>query len=394
VLHSRLLIGAAVLTVLAAALLVGAAPRSAAPAAQLPAATQPTVVAEFDIARGGREVLVPVELAGQQYLFLLDTGISSSAIDFSLRERMGKPTAQQQAMSPGGPVTLDLYSVKQLKLGPLSLPEGSLISAVDLRALQCTSGKDIRGVIGMDLMKNYVVQIDFDKGKLRFMQSDRRKHEDWGMAMPLTFDCDIPVVDVTVAGVKTAMMLDSGWCHSSGALEAEIFNSLVDKAKLHTTGVNYTTAAGTKMEKKARFTGLAIGQLRYDDVIFATGTYSLLGLDFLSRHFLTLDFPARQAYFRKADGFAHSDELDMSGLTLRRQGEQTLVGAVAEGSPADKAGVRVNDVLQKIDDVDGARADLFQLRRQLKSKDGAHADLTVLRDGKPQNLTLLLQRRI
>jgi predicted metalloprotease with PDZ domain len=69
-----------------------------------------------------------------------------------------------------------------------------------------------------------------------------------------------------------------------------------------------------------------------------------------------------------------------------------LVARVEAGSPADKAGIRVGDVLTRIDGEEVAGP--HDVRAQIRdAEDGQAAAVEVYRDGRPQTLTATLERR-
>jgi membrane-associated protease RseP (regulator of RpoE activity) len=69
-----------------------------------------------------------------------------------------------------------------------------------------------------------------------------------------------------------------------------------------------------------------------------------------------------------------------------------LVASVAAGSPAEKAGIKVGDVLTRIDGqpVDGPHDVRAQIR---DAEEGESAAIEIVRDGRPQTVTATLERR-
>jgi hypothetical protein len=69
-----------------------------------------------------------------------------------------------------------------------------------------------------------------------------------------------------------------------------------------------------------------------------------------------------------------------------------LVASVVEGSPADKAGIKVGDILTRVDGeaIEGPH----DLREQIReAEDGQSAAIELYRDGKAQTVTATLERR-
>lgn len=69
-----------------------------------------------------------------------------------------------------------------------------------------------------------------------------------------------------------------------------------------------------------------------------------------------------------------------------------MVSSVEEGSPADKAGLKVGDIIAAIDGKDVKSS--WDIRAQVRElKDGEQVPLTVYRDGKAQNLSATIAMR-
>lgn len=69
-----------------------------------------------------------------------------------------------------------------------------------------------------------------------------------------------------------------------------------------------------------------------------------------------------------------------------------MVSSVEDGSPADKAGLKVGDIIASIDGKDVKSS--WDIRAQVRElKDGEQVPLTVYRDGKAQNLSATIAMR-
>jgi membrane-associated protease RseP (regulator of RpoE activity) len=69
-----------------------------------------------------------------------------------------------------------------------------------------------------------------------------------------------------------------------------------------------------------------------------------------------------------------------------------MVSSVEDGSPADKAGVKVGDIIASLDGKDVKSS--WDIRSQIRElKDGEQVPITVYRDGKAQNLSAAIAMR-
>ncbi len=102
--------------------------------------------------------------------------------------------------------------------------------------------------------------------------------------------------------------------------------------------------------------------------------------------------PNKMAAFSAFEEAKDKKEILDTGIILaRRFGFPVVVAAVA-GSPAAAAGVRSDDVIEKIDgDLTRSMA-LWELESKLSGKAGSRVHLAVVRDGKPRHRTLDIVR--
>jgi carboxyl-terminal processing protease len=102
--------------------------------------------------------------------------------------------------------------------------------------------------------------------------------------------------------------------------------------------------------------------------------------------------PDKMAAFSAFEAAKEKREVLDTGIVLaRRFGFPVVVAAVA-GSPAAAAGVRSDDVIEKIDGVLTRSMALWELESRLSGKAGGRVHLAVVRDGKPRHRTLDIVR--
>ena len=102
--------------------------------------------------------------------------------------------------------------------------------------------------------------------------------------------------------------------------------------------------------------------------------------------------PDKMAAFSAFEAAKEKREALDTGIVLaRRFGFPVVVAAVA-GSPAAAAGVRSDDVIEKIDGVLTRSMALWELESRLSGKAGSRVHLAVVREGKPRHRTLDIVR--
>jgi C-terminal processing protease CtpA/Prc len=111
--------------------------------------------------------------------------------------------------------------------------------------------------------------------------------------------------------------------------------------------------------------------------------HGLLGYSFLRHYRVALDFPRRVMWLDPLadDRDERPYEYSHVGVQLERRGADVVVAGVLDGSPAARAGIRVDDVLVALDGAPVAPRDLNETTRALEGPPGSHVRLTVRRDG-------------
>jgi len=369
--------------------------RGAEPESSSEGSADQRILAEFTIAKGGDLILLPVTFKGKEYLFFLDTGCSHTVFDTSLKHELGDVKRIERGQTAAGPMEAELFDAPEAFLGPFNIQDCGEVLCSDLRMMSLIEGKRISGIIGMNFLRKYVVQIDFDKGVISFLQPIRGQHPDWGEELKINHDSiGWPHITGNIhKGIKVDFVIDTG-NNSTGDLGSKIFKEIISKKEMKTSETLAATAAGTIRLREARITRLRVGSFEYQDLIFGEGISSCLGLSFLSRHLVTFDFPSNRIYLKKGKDFKKIDEADMSGLHLLRISNKTIVHSVDEGSPAQKAGIEAKDVILKIGNEGVNIYNMWKLRRILKSRDKRKITMTIKRGDDVKEVSFLLEKKI
>jgi hypothetical protein len=409
------------LLVLSSAFVLAAAARSDEPKS----ASNPNVLAQFKIDESAKEILLPVKLGGKEYLFQLDTGASTTMFDISLRDKLPAPKGTAKVKTPSGIIECELFDAPRAFLGPLSWK--GTVGVVDFEHISSANKRKRHGTIGMDFLKEYCVQIDFDKGVVSFLKSkpdrgifsflrlrpSKNKHPEWGERISIRDDSGsgIPHIAAKAEGVNLDFKIDSGYIHLvgrpdlpfanyTGQLESRVLNKLRSKINFESEQSLRTTGKGKDSfdsGKGAIVSRFSIGALEYKDAVFREGGESVLGMGFLSRHFVTFDFPNDKMYLKRGRYFDSPSAVGFSledfGFSLRCRQKDIFVSEVDPNGPAYAKGMRQQDVVIRVDDVDVASHTLSELWPLLSQKDKEELTITIKRgdDIKPISFSLQMK---
>ncbi len=386
-------------------------------------ATGPNVLAQFKIEEDAKEILLPVKLEGKEYLFQLDTGSSITMFDISLRDKLPAPKGTAKVRTPSGTIECELFDAPRAFLGPLSLK--GAVGVVDLEPAGSAVKRRRHGVIGMNFLKNYCVQMDFDKGLVSFLKSkpdrgifsflraSKNKHPEWGEEIPIRYDSrsGIPHIKAKVEGAEVDFTIDTGYVHLigwpdlpfanfTGQLESRVLNRLRSKIYFEQKHLTQRTTHKGKesfdSDKGAIVSRFSIGALEYKDAVFREGGESVLGMGFLSRHLVTFDFPNDKMYLKKGKYFDSPSAVGFSledfGFSLRCRQNDIFVSEVDPNGPAYAKGMRQQDVVIRVDEVDVASHTLSELWPLLSQKNREELTITVKRDDDIEQFSFSLNR--
>src|SRR5579862_1234572 len=176
----------------------------------------PDVDMNPDAGRDG-ELLVNLRLEnGEEMPFIVDTGSPGTLFDKTLASKMGWRLPIGTVVVPvGGEAQKSgVYLEPKLYLGGTRLKTGSLCATYDFKQMSKDDGHPFMGILAMDCLKHYCIQLDFQAGKMRFLDSKRLDVTQLGKPYPLKFwlyTC-LYTDHVGLAGGKRARSLvDTGW---------------------------------------------------------------------------------------------------------------------------------------------------------------------------------------
>lgn len=313
----------------------------------------------------GSTVLLPVRVNGRgPYLFILDSGANSIALDNGFADSLGLvPVSSGAGTGAGaGKVAYRQYprDAAEFEVAGVRFRSDHVIS-IDLSNQPGIIGYRVGGALGTDFFKRVTVEIDYDARVVRLHDPDRYAPPAGARAIPLTFERRVPYVTarLTVPGRPTRLRrleVDSG---SEDAVDDSLL--LESRGPLRRTiggvgsGQTYEVIFG-------RIERMELGPFALRDLPSVAPGVSLIGGEVLRRFRVTLDYARERMLLVRGRHFADQFTEDRSGLSLRLTDtvDRLRVEEVDSDSPAARAGVRVGDQVVAID---GASVRDLGLRR-------------------------------
>lgn len=346
--------------------------------------------------------------------FLVDTGATRGVIDAEKAAALGLEGRGKEVLRGAGAGQLESTTVAKptYGLGPVQVP-GAALSTAPLEALSLREGRYMEGILGYELLSQFVVEFDYAGNALRFHDPDSFQVPAGAAVVPFTLFDTKPYVEAVVElpdgrSLPAKMIVDTG---SRAALS--LATPFVDKHQL-VEAVGKTLDAplgfgvgGRTQQVLARVKALRLGDLRIEAPVTSLGRGTKgadadpevegnIGGDLLRRFTAYFDYKRGRMLLVKNASWGSPFEYDMSGMLLQAADlelKRVVVAEVIPGGPAAEAGVKAADEVQAVDGQAVEQVPIEALRARLRAP-GVKVTFKLLRGGKPVEVTITTRRLI
>jgi hypothetical protein len=331
--------------------------------------------------------------------FIFDTGSGGISLDSGTAARLKIPTKESDRTIRG------IAGIRRVKFAynhSLHLP-GLEVDSLnfhinDYDILSSVYGEKIDGIIGYSFINRYIIKIDYDSSVISVHTKGRIKYPRGGYLMkPILVN--IPVAS---AEVKDVDEVDGRFYFDTGAgmcllLSSEfVEDSVILRSK---TKWYYSQAEGLggktpmrqgviKQMKFGPYKFRNIPSFIFDDEYNITSypyLGGLIGNDLLRRFNLIINYGARDIHLTPNSHFRDPFDYSYTGLGMYYVDGAVRILDVMKGSPAEKAGLKVDDVIMAVQNNFGKS---IQDYKNLMQNPGERVKILVNRNGEPLLLTL------
>ena len=347
------------------------------------------VLAEIDVPKLGDRLSVPIESDGRSLIYILDTGATRTCVAKSIAAKW-QPIRHEPLHALTETVQVPIYERPEAEsFAGMVLRRRTELYAQDFRSISDFTGIEIDGVLGMNDLKRFVIQIDFDNGKLRILRSAARE---LGEKFRLSSKRGCPTIDIRVNELEIDANIDTG-ASSDVLLTANRFDQLVEQKQI-IIGVSTQIATATGVATVSKGTlqnKMSLGSFEHSGCRVTKTQFNAVGLGYLSRFVVTFDFPHEAMYLKPGKAYDRPAYHDALGVGVLFQNKQIVVSDVNSNSPAEDAAIQQGDVLKQIDGKDTTNLSLFEIRRRF-CQDGKRLKLQFEREGKLRDVTITLRK--
>lgn len=395
-------------------------------------------------------IIFPMEVNGIELNFILDTGASKTVI-FTLNERdslvlNNTQNVELRGLGTGEPIQAILSEQNNTKLGNTIGINQTIYMVYDEHFdFSSKVGMTVHGIIGYELLKNFVTTIDFINKQLILESSNHfKKPKNKNInSLNLTFHQNKPYLDCKIKIPETdefdaKMLIDTG--NSDALWVFENSEKGIVCPKPYFTDYLGEGLSGSIEGKRSKISSFQFGEFKFDKptIAFLDSTATIyakvfeersgsIGNQIFNRFKIILDYPNSVIYLKKNKSFAKEFRYNRTGIELSYFGKILVENKVlpSEGnysnenenghivsfiidyayefkplygiykirkdSPADIAGLKVNDILYSIDGKLAHDFELEEINHIFQGDIGQSLTIQVDRNGIRYTFKLLLK---
>jgi hypothetical protein len=236
---------------------------------------------------------------GETWRFLVDSGSPMTICDRSVQRKLAAAIGVEQVQYAwAGAAALAVHPAPRLFLNNTLLLTGPRVWSDDLRRVW--PGRGVQGILGFDCLRQYCIQLDFGARTIRFLDPERAAGPDLGRAFPLFMTGNSAFIAGDLLGAGTTLyQIDTG-CTVDAVIKPPLFRAAWTRQPAAWTRT-FPTGEGRPVLEAGFPHGTFAGET-YDKMIVDAADHNFLGLRFLARHVVTLNFPKHMMYLRPLRG--------------------------------------------------------------------------------------------
>lgn len=356
----------------------------------------------------GNLIILPLEVNGVELSFILDSGVSKPILfNFLNTDSLQIKDVEKiylRGLGSGGMIEALKSKNNIVKLGNAVGVNQDIYVIFD-SDINFTPrlGVQVHGIIGYDLFKDHVVEVNYGAKYMRLYTPEAYKYEECKKCrtFPLSFDNRKPYIDAHVTidedDIPVKLLIDTGssdalWLFEDPALNIEPLNGIYFKDFLG------KGLSGTVYGKRSKVNSFRLSNFELEDVNVAfpdsmaiaharkyKARNGSIGGELLKRFNIIFDYPSQQVVLKKNSNYNKPFYYNKSGIVIeqvgfrmvkeqvskasfdsygRKNDESTSVKVsevfryalkpaftivdIREGSPAARAGLMINDVIVSV----------------------------------------------
>ncbi|WP_452222929.1 PDZ domain-containing protein [Lacinutrix chionoecetis] len=326
-------------------------------------------ISKIDFKLLNNVIIIPIEVNGIELSFLLDSGVTRPIVFNFLKasdslEIFNAEKIYLKGLGSEGKVAALKSSHNTFRVGDAINYNQDFYVVYDSSINFAPKlGVPIHGIIGYDLFKDLVVDINYKKQQIKLIDPEQYKYKSCSKCeiLPLEFYNNKPYLQATVnvknVIVPVKLLIDSGssdalWLFENDSLGLVVKNNFFDDF----LGFGLSGSVHGKRTKIDAFS-LKSFTLRRPLVAFPDSAYTSqirlikgrhgsVGGEILKRFNITINYRKAQIILRRNSNFKNSFSYNKSGIEVENEGIRMVTEYESNNIGSDNANVRNNNTLR------------------------------------------------
>ncbi len=320
-------------------------------------------------------------------IFYFDTGASTTLLDTKLAAKYNIKTSYKRTV-PGasGSRSYDIATNHKIRLTDDVVIENITIVLEDLERLNNTAGIKFDGIIGNDILKNYLTKIDFDSQNIYLYPFNEILNTSEYKEINFSFKNNIPIPQfpLTIALLNGEKFTEDILFDSGAGLSLFLNKPFQEKNNILKKVGKTLISDQNNLSGKASTTLAVIKSIEIGEFIFEgkipisissdeagvssyPGYLGILGSEIINRFNIILNYHTKQLFLNPNELFSKKITLPVSPVKLSLANDKIIISAVIENSQAYKLGLREGQVINSIN---GNATATIQSYRKMLNEEG------------------------
>lgn len=401
-------------------------------------------------------IVIPIEINGQKLSFILDTGVSKTILfNLAQNESIGLKNVEKvmlKGLGEGNPVEALISKNNTIKCKDIAgFNETIYVILKDYFDLSSKMGTTIHGIIGYNILSNFVLKINYNSKYIDFYKAEDYQYKKCRKCevFPIRFYRRKPFINLQVqldtigeelTDVK--VLVDSGGSEAIWLFEHTKSNIITPKK--YFKDILGEGLSGTIYGHRSRLPKLKLKSFEFENTtvsfldtlstinarVFKERNGSI-GSNILRRFIVWLDYPNKQITLKKNGSFKSGFNYNMSGLEVVYNGKQLVkqqdynlstdsygqsvdsgnsinlitsysynfkpsyrIKSVVKDSPGDVAGIKKGDIILRLNNKPAYEYKLREINEKFQEKDGKKIRLIIERNGKRLKFQFKLKKKV
>ncbi len=334
-------------------------------------------------------------------IYYFDSGASTTLLDTKIAEKYNVKAAYKRKV-PGasGSKVYDIATNQKIRLSDELVIENITIVLEDLKKLNNTGGIKFDGIIGNDILKNYLTKIDFENKNIYLYPFNEILNTTEYKEIDFYFKNNIPIPQfpITITLLNGEKFTDDILFDSGAGLFLFLNKPFQEKNNIlkkvgKTVISDQRNLSGKVSTTLAVIKSIEIGEFTFEDTIPINissdeagvssypGYLGILGSEIINRFNIILNYNTKQLFLKPNELFSKKITLPVSPIKLSLAEDKIIISGVIENSQAYKLGLREGQVINSIN---GNATATIQEYRKMLNEEGKEIILNYV-DDKNQN---------